>query len=116
MHHYILIVTIGQKYFDKKQVLWSYHTTPHSTTKETPLTMDYGTDAMLPVEIDTHTWRRDNFSDEANETGIRCTMDMIDGIREDAHIREFAAKQRAARRYNFKVIHREMKEGDLVLK
>jgi len=37
------------------EVLWSYHTTPHSTTKETPFTMVYGADAMLPVEIDTLT-------------------------------------------------------------
>jgi len=43
-------------------------------------------------------------------------MDMIDEIREQACIREFATKQRAARRYNSKVIPREMKEGDLVLK
>jgi len=43
-------------------------------------------------------------------------MDMIDEIREEAHIRESAAKQRAARRYNSKVISREMKEGDLALK
>jgi hypothetical protein len=43
-------------------------------------------------------------------------MDVIDEVREQAHIREFAAKQRAARRYNSKVAPREMKEGDLVLK
>jgi hypothetical protein len=53
---------------------------------------------------------------KANEIGIRCSIDMNDEVRENAHIREFAAKQRAARRFNFKVIHREMKEGDLVLK
>jgi len=41
---------------------------------------------------------------------------MIDEIRKNAHIREFAVKQRAARRYNSKVISKEMKEGDLVLK
>jgi len=33
-------------------------------------------------------------------------MDMIDEIREEAHIREFSAKQRAARRYNSRVIPR----------
>jgi len=43
-------------------------------------------------------------------------MDMIDEIRENAHIKEFSAKQRAARRYNSKVKAREMKEGILVLK
>ena len=78
--------------------------------------MVYGTDVMLPVKIDTPTWRRDNFMEEANEIGVKCTMDMIDEIREVAHIREFAAKQRAARRYNSRVIPRSMKAGDLVLK
>jgi len=41
---------------------------------------------------------------------------MIDEIQENVHINKFTAKQRAARRYNSKVINREMKEGDLVLK
>ncbi|XP_039687900.1 uncharacterized protein [Medicago truncatula] len=98
------------------EVLWSYHTTPHSTTGETLFTMVYRADAMLPVEIDTPTWRRENFSEEANKVGVQCTMDMIDEVRESAHIREFAAKQRAAQRYNSKVIPRSMKEGNLVLK
>jgi len=43
-------------------------------------------------------------------------MDMIDEIREEAHIRESATKQREARRYNSRVIPRSMKKGDLVLK
>jgi len=33
------------------RVLWAYHTMPQSTTKETPLTLVYGTNAMIPVEI-----------------------------------------------------------------
>jgi hypothetical protein len=40
-------------------------------------------------------------------------LDMLDEVREAAHIWEFAAKQRATRRYNSKVKPREMKEGDL---
>jgi hypothetical protein len=53
---------------------------------------------------------------KANKVGLAVSMDVIDEVREQAHIREFAAKQRAARRYNSKVVPREMKEGDLVLK
>jgi len=53
---------------------------------------------------------------KANEIGVKCTMDIIDEIKEEAHIREFAAKQRAARRYNSRLIPISMKEGDLVLK
>jgi len=62
--NYVHIFTSTKNYFDKKQVLWSYHNMPHSTTKETPFSMVYGIDAMLPVKIDTPTWRRDNFSEE----------------------------------------------------
>jgi hypothetical protein len=53
---------------------------------------------------------------KANEVGLAVSMDVIDEVREQAHIREFAATQRAARHYNSKVAPREMKEGDLVLK
>jgi hypothetical protein len=64
---YIIDCSIGRTNFEEKQVLWSYHTTPHSTTQEAPFTMVYGTDAMLPVEINTPTWRRDNFSKEGTQ-------------------------------------------------
>jgi hypothetical protein len=56
------------------------------------------------------------FSTKENKVGLAVIMDVIDEAREQAHIREFAAKQRASRRYNSKVTPREMKEGDLVLK
>jgi hypothetical protein len=59
---------------------------------ETPFTMVYGADAMLPVEIDTPTWQSDTFLEEANEVGLAVSMDVIDEVREQAHIREFAAK------------------------
>lgn len=42
--------------------------------------------------------------------------DLIDELRELAHVQEFAAKHRVARIYNSKVKPREMQEGDLVLK
>jgi len=32
-------------------VMWSYHTTPHSSTQETPFRMVYGLDAMIPIEV-----------------------------------------------------------------
>ncbi|RDY08814.1 Tf2-8, partial [Mucuna pruriens] len=33
------------------QVLWSYHTTPHSSTKETPFRLTYDMEAVVPMEI-----------------------------------------------------------------
>lgn len=32
-------------------VLWSYNTTPRSTTRESPFVLTYGCEAMVPVEI-----------------------------------------------------------------
>jgi hypothetical protein len=49
------------------------------------------------------------FCKKANEVGLAVSMDVIDEVREQAHIREFAAKQRAARRYNSSVTPKEMK-------
>jgi len=33
------------------KILWAYHTTPQSTTKETPFNLVYESDAMIPMEI-----------------------------------------------------------------
>jgi transposase InsO family protein len=36
---------------DLYQILWSYRTTPRSTTRETPFQMVYRLDVVIPVEI-----------------------------------------------------------------
>ncbi|KAK3009182.1 hypothetical protein RJ639_013522 [Escallonia herrerae] len=43
------------------KVLWAYRTTPHSITGETPFSLCYGTEAMLPVEIGVPTIRALHF-------------------------------------------------------
>ncbi|XP_060974106.1 uncharacterized protein LOC133039271 [Cannabis sativa] len=50
------------------QVLWSYNTTPRSTTGETPFLLTYGCEAMVPVEIGAEAIIvRDVFNVEQNE-------------------------------------------------
>ncbi|CAJ2652019.1 unnamed protein product [Trifolium pratense] len=97
-------------------ILWSYHTTPQSSTGEAPFTMVYGSDAMIPVEINPPSWRRETITQEENNRALEENLDMIEERRERAHFREFAIKQRAARRYNTRVRQRSFQEGDLVLK
>ncbi|CAJ2632006.1 unnamed protein product [Trifolium pratense] len=97
-------------------ILWSYHTTPQSSTGEAPFTMVYGSDAMIPVEINPPSWRRETTTQEENDRALEENLDMIEERRERAHFREFAIKQRAARRYNTRVKQRSFQEGDLVLK
>jgi len=33
------------------RIVWAYHTTPQFATRETPFSLVYGSDAMIPVEI-----------------------------------------------------------------
>jgi len=50
------------------RIVWAYHTTPQSTTKETPFNLVYGLDAMIPVEIQENLPRFQNFVvEESNE-------------------------------------------------
>lgn len=53
-----------------------------------------GKDAMLPVEINTPTWRRSQLNLEENEVGIRSVANLIDEMRDVTHAMEFFAKQR----------------------
>ncbi|MCI48724.1 hypothetical protein A2U01_0069967 [Trifolium medium] len=39
------------------------------------------------------------------------SLDLVDEVREAAHLREFTVKRRAARKYDSKVIPREFKEA-----
>ncbi|KAK2375469.1 hypothetical protein QL285_076358 [Trifolium repens] len=97
-------------------ILWSYHTTPQSSTGEAPFTMVYEADAMIPVEINPPSWRRDTTTPKENSEALQENLDLVQELRDNAHFREFVSKQRAARRYNTRVKARRFKEGDLVLK
>ncbi|XP_045796465.1 uncharacterized protein LOC123890806 [Trifolium pratense] len=97
-------------------VLWSYHTTPHSSTQETPFKMVYGSDAMIPIEINEPSARVLFARLEENSINLQANLDLQDEVRNRAHVKEEACKRRAARRYDSKVKKRIIKEGDLVLR
>ncbi|XP_074326579.1 uncharacterized protein LOC141664521 [Apium graveolens] len=84
------------------QVLWSYNTIPRTTTGETPFSLVYGCEAMVPVEVGAGSFRRDNYDSEANEVNHRLYLDMIEETREEAQIRIAAYQQRTARHYNIR--------------
>ena len=64
------------------RILWAYHTTPQSTTKETPFSLVYGSDAMVPVEIqETSPWFH-NFVIEESNKGRKVNPDLLDEVRE----------------------------------
>ncbi|XP_057740095.1 uncharacterized protein LOC130957241 [Arachis stenosperma] len=97
------------------QVLWAYRTTPHSTTKESPFRLTYGTEAMIPVEIEEGSHRAVHYNEGANSQLQREELDLLPEIQERARIREEALKRQMAFRYNQRVVPRSFTENDLIL-
>ncbi|XP_074342912.1 uncharacterized protein LOC141680637 [Apium graveolens] len=67
-----------------QSVLWSYRTTPGTSTGETPFKLAYGTEAMLPIEVGSPSHRVINFKKEANEEGLGINMELIDEVWDQA--------------------------------
>jgi len=97
-------------------VLWAYHTTPQTSTRETPFTLVYDTDAMISIEIIENTGRVRLFDEEVSEVGLRANLDVIDEVRDLAKISGEAMKRRLERTYKTKVIPRSFQAQDLVLR
>jgi hypothetical protein len=65
---------------------------PHSTTRETPLKMVHGSDAVILVEIGQPSWWV-MYPSEDNEQLLGENLDMVDKVREIAKVKEFSQKQ-----------------------
>ena len=97
-------------------MLWSYNTTPQSTTGETPFSLIYGCEAMVLVKVGAGSFRRDHFDPEANKANHRLYLDMIEEVKTYSQIWLASYQQMAARHYNGEVKDRPLRVGDLVLR
>ena len=65
-------------------ILWVYRTTSRVSTRETPFSLIYGTDAFIPVEIDLTSPRVMAFSEKGNSNCLRENLDMLNELRESS--------------------------------
>ncbi|GAV57769.1 hypothetical protein CFOL_v3_01305, partial [Cephalotus follicularis] len=72
-------------------------------------------EAMIPVEIGVQSPRVVHFTEENNEEGVRCLLDIVGELRDKAAVRVAAYQQRVSRYYNKRVSPRPLRQGDLVL-
>lgn len=77
--------------------------------------MVYDPDIMLSIEIDMPIWRHAQFNEEEKKKVLSFAVELINKIRDVAHISEFDAKHRVVRRYYSKVVIREVHESDIIL-
>ena len=67
-------------------VLWTYWTTPHRSTGETPFSMTYGVEAMIPLETRFPILRTSFFTPSSNDGLLEKSLDLIEKRRENAMV------------------------------
>jgi len=98
------------------KVLWSYRTTARTPTGETPFSLSYVTEAVIPVEIGSSSCRASQYDPVHNNEGISLCLDLLQERRDDAQAVGEAYRTRVARYYNKTVNPRKFRVGDWVLR
>lgn len=83
---------------------------------ETPYSLSFGAEAVVPVEIGVPNYRTQHFLPDNNETSLRAKLDLLEERRGQVVVRATTYQQRSAYYYNSKVKHKILHLGDLVLK
>ncbi|KAM6543988.1 hypothetical protein CsatB_008435 [Cannabis sativa] len=89
-----------------REVLWSYRATERTGTGDTPFSLAYGYDAMIPIELDPPFHRRTTYNQVSNHQLMGESLDLLESCREASKIRLAAYQQKVARYFNSKVKER----------
>ncbi|XP_071740530.1 uncharacterized protein [Rutidosis leptorrhynchoides] len=92
----------------------AHRTTPKRSNGETPYSLVYGTEAVLPAVIQALSNRTENTKE--NEENLHLNLDLAEERRESALIREASYKKSIERYYNKRVKRSTFKVGDYVLR
>ena len=67
-------------------VLWTYRTTPRKSIGETPFSMTYGDEAVIPLENGFPTMRTSTFTSDGNDELLKKNLDLVEERRENAMV------------------------------
>ena len=96
-------------------VLWTYGTTPRRSTRETPFSMTYGAEAVIPLETGFPTTRTSLFNPKDNDEQLTRNLDLSEEKRENAMVQLAYYQQKLKQGYDANVKLRPFTFGDLVL-
>ncbi|KAK1431626.1 hypothetical protein QVD17_08115 [Tagetes erecta] len=97
-------------------VLWAHRTMTKTSNGETPFSLTYGSEAMIPAEIGLPSARTLNAYAINNDQELRRNLDLLEERREIAAIKESKYKAKMEKEYNKKVRKCSFKQGDYVLR
>ncbi|XP_068504416.1 uncharacterized protein [Phaseolus vulgaris] len=83
---------------------------------ETPFSLVYGSDGMIPVEIHESSPRFQSFVAEESNEETTVNLDLLDEAREEARIKVEAVNRRVEHQYSSKVKPRQFQVTDLVMR
>ncbi|GJS69193.1 reverse transcriptase domain-containing protein [Tanacetum coccineum] len=95
-------------------VLWAHRTMIKSSNDDTPFSLTYGTEAVIPAEIGMPTYRTTAVDVVHNDDELRLNLDLVEERRERAAIREAQAKLKMKRYYDARVKNVAFRPGDFV--
>ncbi|GJX43355.1 reverse transcriptase domain-containing protein [Tanacetum coccineum] len=95
-------------------VLWSHRTMIKSSNGETPFSLTYGTEAVIPAEIGMPTLRTMEVDPTKNDEALEVNLDLIEEKREQAAIQEAKSKTKMEKYYNSRVRGTSFRPGDMV--
>ena len=78
-------------------VLWAYRTIVRTPMGETPFKLAYGSEAVIPAEVNMANHRVMMYQDKDNTEQLRLNLDLIDEVRMDAEHRTAKYKNLMAR-------------------
>ena len=97
-----------------QHVLWTYRTTPRRSIGETPFSMTYGVEAVIPLETGFPTLRTSSFNLRDNDEQLTKTLDLIEEKRENAMVQLAYYQQKLKQGYDVNVKLRPLTPSDLV--
>ena len=97
-------------------VLWAYRITPKRSTRETPFSLMYGVEAVVPAEVNLCSARVAEFAPTENDRLLVEHLNLLEEYREAMIIRLAEYQQKLVRRYNRDVRIRGFNAEDRMLR
>nr|GEU72701.1 reverse transcriptase domain-containing protein [Tanacetum cinerariifolium] len=95
-------------------VLWAHRTIIKSSNDDTPFSLTYGTEVIIPAKIGMPTLRTARVDMVQNYEALEINLDLLEERREEAAIREAKSKAKMEKYYNSKVYGTSFRPGDFV--
>ena len=73
--------------------LWAHRTTPKEAMGETPFSLVFKTEAVIPNEVGLPSYRVDNYTEQGNDVALLENLDFLEEKRDQALIRSTAQKR-----------------------